>query len=62
MSWLPMLLIENAGWIRASTASIDKVANEIKGLRDTPVNIDLGQLLSHPPRPGLEHKNGSGNS
>lgn len=33
ISWLPLLLVENSNMTRQSTASTDKVANIISGLR-----------------------------
>lgn len=60
VAWLPMLLIENANEVRKSASSTDKVANEVRGLRDVPVQINLGELLTHKPSvKGIE--NGSGN-
>lgn len=33
MSWLPVMLVENANMTRQATASVDKVANETAGVK-----------------------------
>lgn len=44
IAFLPILLIENANVTRMGNASTDKVANEIRGLRDNPIQIMLPPL------------------
>lgn len=60
VAWLPMLLIENANEVRKSAASSDKVANEVRGLKETPIIVDVAGLLHAKPidSKAIEHKNG----
>lgn len=61
LAWLPMLLIESANETRKAAASVDKVANEVRGLRETPVVVDLAGLIQNGKQtlpPALDH-NGS---
>ena len=56
VSWLPLLLVENANMMRQATASTDKVANEVRrhhvsflDALDTKIRIqsDIKNQISH---------------
>lgn len=53
IAWLPMLLIENANETRKNSASVDKVANEIKGIANTPINIGIDYSKVKKTEPGI---------
>jgi hypothetical protein len=59
IKWMPILLIENANQMRKTTASADKISNEVRGLRDNPIQIDMLRMVnSYQQQSEIEHKDG----
>lgn len=63
ISWIPVLLIENASTVRQAAASTDKVASEVRKHHATFLSVlneeSKLRLLDADPKLQVENKNGS---